>query len=363
MSEIKRNVFLTGGTGLVGSYLLKLLLMHQCNVYLLVRSNNKKLPESRVKNVLSFWGVKSSLRRKIKILNGDMTKDSLGLSKKSLAYLKTNIDEIIHCAALTRFNSELDDLRSVNVEGTRRMCNLGIKWSREGRLKKIDYLSTVYICGNYKDIFTENDLALGQTFFTPYEQSKFEAEVLIHEYRKKIWIDIFRPPTVSGEFRTGKILSFNQALYQALHILNLELFDYLPGEKNYPFKLVFINDLCESIVKVALNTSRVNQTYHIFNEQCLTLDEMIKIACLFLNVRRPKLISPFLFNKKTTSAQRGLIKYNLMFLNTKAQLSSNLTFGILKAFNFSFNPINKSSILRSIEYAASVGFVKKLKKK
>jgi len=321
------------------------------------------LPESRVNNVLNFWGVNANLRKKIKILNGDITKENFGLNKKSLDYLKTNIDEIIHCAALTRFNSKLDDLRSINVEGTRRICNLGIRSSKEGRLKKINYLSTVYICGNYNEIFTERDLALGQTFSTPYEQSKFEAEVLIHEYRKKIWIDIFRSPTVAGEFRTGKILSFNQALYQALHVLSLELFDYFPGEKNYPFKLVFINDLCESIIKVVLNTFRVNQTYHIFNEQCLTLDEMLKIACLFLNVRRPKLISSALFNKKTTSAQKELIKYNLMFLNTKAKMSSGLTSDMLKAFNFSFNPINKKSILRSIEYAVSVGFIKKLKEK
>lgn len=356
---LKKNIFLTGGTGLIGSYLLKILLEHHYSVYVLCRSKNSELPESRITRVLKFWGVNVDYRKNIKVLNGDLTKDNLGLDKKILKKLNSDIDEIFHCAALTRFNSNLKDLRSTNVDGTHRICNLAKRWFNEGRLKKINYLSTVYVCGNYKGIFTENDLAVGQSFFTPYEQSKFETEMLIQQFRKKIWIDVFRPPTVAGESHTGKILTFNQALYQALHVLNLELFDYFPSEKNYPFSLVFINDLCNAIMAIMINTKNTSKTYHTFGDQCLSLGEMIKISCRFLNTHQPELISSKLFNKKATSAQKKLLKYNLMFLNTKANLSSSLSIGILKKFNFRYKAVNRKSLLKSLKYAVSAGFAKK----
>lgn len=51
----QKTVLLTGATGLVGSYLLKILLENDYKVYVLARSKDNKNARDRVIDVLKFW--------------------------------------------------------------------------------------------------------------------------------------------------------------------------------------------------------------------------------------------------------------------------------------------------------------------
>jgi thioester reductase-like protein len=369
----KKTVLLTGTTGLIGSYLLKVLLQNGCKVYAVSRSKDGKSARDRVIDVLKFWDKDVLFRksRNLLVFEGDITKKNLGLNKQSINLLKDEIEEIFHCAALTQFNLPLKEIRKVNVEGTRNVLELALKCKKNGRLKKLNHISTAYVCGDYKGIFKEDDLDVEQKFNSTYEQSKFEAEKLVEKYRKKgLWIDIFRPPLVVGESVTGKTITFQQSVYQLLHIWNLEIFDCFPGE-GYSVNIVFVDDLCKAIFKISLNNEILRFTqndilganYHTFNCSTVSFEDILDASSRFLGFQKPRLVTRDVFNKnKLTPAQKMLLQNNILLFNNNAKLDSRTTNRLLKQYGFEFSDFNRDSFLKLLEYCVKKGFLKKLKK-
>jgi nucleoside-diphosphate-sugar epimerase len=89
---------------------------------------------------------------------------------------------IVHCAASVSFGLSLDEARAINVAGTRRMLKLAGRARELGVLARYAQVSTTYVAGTHAGRFYEYDLDVGQSFHNPYEQSKFEAERLIHSH-------------------------------------------------------------------------------------------------------------------------------------------------------------------------------------
>ena len=358
----KKKILLTGATGLVGSYLLKILLQEGHKVYALARSKNNKNAKDRVTEVLNFWD-KDVLSEKsycLEVLEGDIAKKNLDLDKQNLDLLKNEIEEIFHCAAVTQFNLPLKEIRKVNAEGTKNILELAVKYSKKGRLKKVNHLSTAYVCGDYKGVFKEDDLDVGQRFNSTYEQSKFEAEKLVEKYRKKgLWIDVFRPPLVIGESMTGKTITLQQSVYQLLHMWSLEIFDYFPG-RGFLINIVFVDDLCNAIFKISYRASLRNRNYHPFNCNTTSLEEILNVSTKFLGFRKSRLVfrSEF-FKNNPTPAQKMLLENNILLFNNNVSLDSIMTNKILKKYGFEFSSLDKDFLLKLLDYCAKEGFLKK----
>jgi len=415
MKNNKKTVFLTGATGLVGSYLLKILLQEGYKVYVLARSKDNKNARDRVIDVLKFWDkdILSQTRMSQRdskdnennppsppfskggqggfvVLEGDITKKNLGLNKQSIDLLKNEVEEIFHCAAVTHFKWPLKDIRQANVEGTKNVLELAVECNKnspptppfnkggqggfseqKGKFKKVNHISTAYVCGDYKGIFKEDDLDVGQGFSTTYEQSKFEAEKLVEKYRKKgLWIDIFRPPLVLGESVTGKTITFQQSVYQLLHMWNLEIFDHFPC-KGVSINLVFVDDLCKAIFKISAQTSPLfnspltkgglsGETYHPFHTEAVPLEAILDISSKFLGFKKPELVSRKDFLKKIlTPAQKILLQNNILLFNDYVKLNSIMTNNALKKYRFEFSDFNRDSFLNLLKYCIKEGFLKK----
>lgn len=307
----RRIIFLTGATGLVGSYLLKIFLQNGHKVYALARSNNYKSAQNRVRDILEFWDKKvlKDNFNNLVILEGDISKTDLGLNIKAGWLLKKEIDEIFHCAAMIGFNQSLEDIRRINVGGTRNVLEFAKECNEEGKLRKINHMSTAYVCGNHRGEFSENDLDVGQKFDTTYEQTKFEAEKMVENYRiKGLWVDIFRPVIVIGESKTGKTVSFQQSFYQLIHIWNSEIFNYFPGN-NFFINTVFVDELSKSIYSISSKTTIRNKNYHPFNLNPTSLKKIINISSKFLQFKKPKLVSRNeFFKKKSYSCSKNASK-------------------------------------------------------
>jgi len=256
----KPTIFLTGATGLVGSYLLKILLQNGHKVYCLARSKDNKSAKQRVVDILNFWDKKvyPKYRRKLIVLEGDIAKKDLGLSRSNRDLLKKGIEEIFHSAAVTDINWPLNKIRKINVGGTKNVLDFAVKCKK---LKKVNHISTAYVCGNYNGVFTENDLDVGQGFNSTYEQSKFEAEKLVRAYRKKLPVDIYRPSVVIGESKTGKINEFRN-IYQFLHLCSQEIFDSLPILNGH-VSIVFIDDCARALYTISQETLNL-KTFDFF---------------------------------------------------------------------------------------------------
>jgi len=362
MKDNKKTIFLTGATGLVGSYLFKTLLQEGHKVYALARSKNNKNARDRVIDILRFWDNNIFFRKShnLAVLEGDITKKNLGLNKQSIDLLKNEIEEIFHCAAVTQFNLPVEKIRKVNVEGTKNVLDLTVECKEKSRLKKVNHLSTAYVCGDYKGIFKEDDLDVGQRFNSTYEQSKFEAEKLVEKYRKKgLWIDVFRPPLVIGESMTGKTITLQQSVYQLLHMWSLEIFDYFPA-RGFLINIVFVDDLCNAIFKISCQASLRNGNYHPFNCNTTSLEEILNVSTKFLGFRKPRLVfrSEF-FKNNPTPAQRMLLENNILLFNNNVSLDSIMTNKILKKYGFEFSSLDKDFLLKLLDYCVKEGFLKK----
>ena len=122
---------------------------------------------------------------------------------------------MLHCAASVSFDLPLDESRSVNVEGTRRM----LEFARGcPGLERFSYVSTAYVAGEPGGLFREDELAVGQRFRNPYERSKFEAELALRSEGRDLPLQILRPSIVVGDSSTGRTSSFN-VLYGPLKAL------------------------------------------------------------------------------------------------------------------------------------------------
>ncbi|MDD2689044.1 MAG: SDR family oxidoreductase [Candidatus Omnitrophica bacterium] len=346
----KRTIFITGATGLVGSYLLKTLLLNGHKVYALARNADDKSAEKRILEILRSWDEKISTE-KLRIIEGDITKDSLDLDEKTRELLKNEIEEIFHAAAITDLNQPMAKMRKVNVEGTRNVLDLAKEFSK---IVKINHISTAYIYGDYNGLFKESDLDVGQKLYTNYEETKFRAEQLVEEYRKKgFWVDIYRPSIVVGDSKNGKTFQFKH-IYQFISLCELEIFDTLPILDAY-VSLEPVDLLAEAIYIISINTKDKNRNYHPFPKKLIRVEDIINIASQLLNFKKPKIVSLEDFKiERLTASQRAILKNSILSVNLKKTLDSNYTNAILSKLDFKFPDIDNGLIAKILKYFVSV---------
>ncbi|MBL7156732.1 MAG: SDR family oxidoreductase [Candidatus Omnitrophica bacterium] len=352
MGENKNTIFLTGATGLIGSYLVKIFLQKGHKVYVLSRSKNGKKARDRVIGVLNFWGNKniSGKLDNLIILEGDITKKNLSFNKKSRDLLKNEIDEIFHSAAVTDVNWPLKEIKKVNVGGTRNVLDLACEYQKKGKLKKINYFSTAYVCGDCRKRFNEKDLDVGQKFNTSYEQSKFEGEKLVAKYRKGgLWIDVFRPSLVIGESTTGKILQ-SRNIYNFIDLCKVGIFDALPLLDTH-INLVPVDSVAFGIYIISLHTKEKNKNYHPFPEGQVSMSDIIESASEIMEFKKPKIVSLNNFNiNKCTPAQRAILQNSIFALNSNAKLDSRYTTEILENYGFVMPECNAQVFSKILQY-------------
>lgn len=353
VSDAKNTIFITGATGFLGSYLLKIFLENDHKVFVLARSKNGINTRARIVQTLKFWD--NNLIKKIHnltIVNGDIRLKNLGIGSTIAHKLLNQVDEIFHTAAIIELHTPLKDIYAVNVRGTRNVLDLALEWHKHGRLQKVNHISTAYVYGDYTKSFTETDLDKGQHFNTNYERTKFEAEKLVRRYRKTgLWIDVFRPPMILGESKTGKTFQFLH-VYQFLKLCKLELFDSLPLADGF-VSIVPVDIAAQAIYRLDLKCRKKNLTYHCFPAKLNSIKEMVTIGAKVLGYRTPKAVPMADFSRlNLTPVQRMLLSRNLTSMNFKVKLNSNRTNTMLRRIGFTIPTIGTQTLIVMLKYAA-----------
>ena len=129
-------ILVTGGTGLVGSYLVRQLVSQGENVVVIHR---KMSDLDRVKHVFSYFtDTVEALFNHIQWIEADL------LDIPSLSKAFKGITQVYHCAALISFDSsDYKEMRKVNIEGTANIVNLCISNS----IQKLCFVSSVAAVG------------------------------------------------------------------------------------------------------------------------------------------------------------------------------------------------------------------------
>jgi thioester reductase-like protein len=195
---MKHSILLTGATGMVGRELLPLLIRRDDvdEIFAIVRVREPRACSCKMVPVC-----------------GEVTAGAnLGLSAELGGEIMGAVTVIIHAAAHTQFAAPLDQARIVNLEGTRNVLAFA---SRCPRLRAVVALSTVHVAGRRTGTIQEDDLLHTAGFVNSYEQSKYEAEILLREHMGELPISILRLSTVLGDSTTGvvgKLAAIHHAL-------------------------------------------------------------------------------------------------------------------------------------------------------
>lgn len=161
-------IFVTGGTGLVGSHLLYDLLKSNKRVRALKRSSSSM---KWVKKVFAYYEDEpEQLFQQIEWVEGDI------LDYHSLEKLLPNTTEIYHCAAMVSFHpDDHDSMLNNNVKGTENLINAAI----HNGVTKFCHVSSIAALGKTQDGSDINE----DTYWTPskqkssYSLSKFFSEM------------------------------------------------------------------------------------------------------------------------------------------------------------------------------------------
>lgn len=209
----KINVFVTGCTGFLGSFLIEDLLSRKndVHIYAHVRAADAKAGMERIiKSGKTFGTWKDSFESKITPVIGDLSIEKFGLDDQSWNELTDNVDVIIHNGALVHWVYPYDKLRSPNVIATINVLNM----CAVGKAKRFCFVSstsTVDVPHYYElsarggSILESDDLMASSTGLTGgYGQSKWSAEYIIRQAGKAgLSGNIVRPGYIQGHSKSG----------------------------------------------------------------------------------------------------------------------------------------------------------------
>jgi thioester reductase-like protein len=290
-------VLLTGATGFVGMELLvRYLERTDRTVYALVRAKNARHADERLRETLEgAFGTAAPFEGRVRAVAGDITEPGMGVDPGIAYEMAQAVTEIVHGAASVSFDLGIDAAREVNVEGTRELLEFADFCRRHGGLRRFTYISTAYVAGEHRGVFREDDLDVGQTFRNPYEQSKFEAEQLIAEYRERFPITVARPSIIVGDSVSGWTASFN-VLYWPTRALARGSYPVLPARRKSPVDVVSVDYVADAVIALASMPQAAGRTYHLTSsDDATSIGELLAIACENLECKAPPLISPWLY--------------------------------------------------------------------
>ena len=354
-----KTIFLTGATGFLGSYLLKELIKSDNNIYVLARGSKGITASQRIFDSLIFWdkNISSKDIRKIRIVEGDIAFDDLGVNNKEIMReILSSVEIVIHSAALPDLRKPLDLIRKINVDGTKNMLELALKLKN---LKKYCQISTAYVVGN-KSVakFDESMLDIGQGFNNTYEQTKYEAELLCKEYSMRgINITIIRPSMIIGDSKSGKTKEFH-LFYEPLHFFSKNIYDVFPAGMECNINLINVDTVCEAIC-VLLSDEEQN-TYHIVSPNEFKIGEVLRSASKYFGIIMPKFVPKNKFDlSKWTATQRHLSEPFLPYLNFASGFSLKLTQNKLRHLDYSLPLVNENSLHTAFNYCSKRGYIKR----
>lgn len=271
---LARSVLLTGGTGFLGSFILRQLLQDETIdvVYCLVRATDNAEAASRLQNSMEerqLWDDEFASR--LQVFAGDTSLHHMGLDDDDFAMLGTGVDMVVHCAAAVNLVYPYEGLRSANVQGTRNI----IEFALYGRVKKLAYVSTdAVVPDGVKGCREDADMmqyakTLAESA-NGYSQTKWVAEMLVaHARERGLPAIVFRPGNMGG---VGKV--WNPSDINLLVIQGCIATGSTPDVDGWIMEMTPVDFAASAMVEIMKDNSNLGETFHVTNfEGCLPAKE------------------------------------------------------------------------------------------
>ncbi|MBS3062599.1 MAG: NAD-dependent epimerase/dehydratase family protein [Candidatus Diapherotrites archaeon] len=165
-------------------------------------------------------------------------------------------DAVCHLAALIDETAGRQRLFEVNVNGTKNV----LEAAAQARVQRFLHVSTVGVHGEAREKIDENAAFHPET---GYEQSKAEAEKLVHAYLEVLPLTIVRPALVLGANEYWRKIIDQVA----------KGFPLIGSGKNR-WQIVYVDDLVEALAGLLGREDAIGETYIVAEEKPSTLREI-----------------------------------------------------------------------------------------
>ncbi|MEZ4286715.1 MAG: SDR family oxidoreductase [Polyangiales bacterium] len=208
------KIFITGGTGFIGSYV--------CDRYL--RDTDHQLialtrAGSRDEAIEKFWNAMQlhmdaetfrSYVDRVRFVSGDLTAPALGIDAADRKWIRENCDSVLHIAASLNRKSEKACLNQ-NLRGTLSVIQLAREIQDTNGLKRFSHVSTVAVAGERSNETVLEDRAIdwGRSDYDPYGRTKKFCEHMVRELLPDVSKVFFRPSIVMGDSRFARTTQFD----------------------------------------------------------------------------------------------------------------------------------------------------------
>ncbi|MCU6708254.1 amino acid adenylation domain-containing protein [Paenibacillus sp. J5C_2022] len=365
-------VLLTGATGYLGAHMLYEMIMGKAwHVYAVVRGANDEEARKRLIGKCTYyfgpdWYPKHEGR--IHVYAGDISKKGFGLSGDVYRQLADKIDAIFHAAANVKHYGAYAEFYEQNVKAT----ELLLSFAEAGKRKHMHHMSTLGVAtGSVSDMrhvcFSEYELDIGQQFENYYAKTKFEAECLVAEARRRgIQTCIYRLGNIVFHSVTGRFQEniADNAFYTTMK--SMLALGVAPGTHT-DVDFSYVDEMSRAIVTLADCGSLRNEIYHLANPHEVNIGHVVKSGELSVNVE----IIPFssfadyLFEhyedeQLGESVENIMLHYGWMdetILQTFFHIFSDKTLYVLEKLGFRWSPLTQGMITSMFHHSKEKGYI------
>ena len=187
----------------------------------------------------------------LEVIKGDIT------NKESLHSVFKNVDIVFHTAALINLDRRYEkQIRQVNVEGTRNVCDAAVK----AGVKKLIHFSSVDAFYRFpiEEPLLESRSLIDDPNAVPYDLSKADGQKIVLEFcEKDLDASIIHPTSIVGpnDFKPGL------PMQEMVNLANGKR-KLLP---NWGYNFVDVRDLCITAIS-AVKLGRTGQNYIVGGE-------------------------------------------------------------------------------------------------
>lgn len=279
-----QGYFVTGFPGFISEHLIKLWLSEKegKKIYVLVQPAMLAKANEKAEQLLRAAANSST----IQIIEGDITRSQLGLPEPIIDYLKGRIHFVWHLAAVYDLAVPKPLAYKVNVTGTYHLN----EWVQTlTHIKRYVYFSTAYIAGKREGTIRAGELIRPEAFRNHYEETKFEAEVLVDRLKKHIPVTIIRPGIVKGTVETGETTKFDGPYYMMNIIDRLNGSSFIPyiGRSTTVLNIVPVDYVVEAANWLARLEAGAGKTYHLTDPNPYPARELFRFIMIAQTGRKP----------------------------------------------------------------------------
>lgn len=371
-TKVWKQILLLGGSGYLGIYLLKEIVMKtDAQVVLIVRVKNGMTGKERIaKKFRAYFGEETCQQYEDRwlVLDGEIHKENFGLDYSVYWELAKSTECIVNASGKVDHYGEYEAFYEANVESVKQM----ISFAQTGCKKEIHHMSTKgvgtgKIDGRKTIFYTESDTDFGQTFENYYVDTKHQAEQLLAELRKKgVNVNLYRIGDIVYDSVTGHFQENIEKNAVYLLMQSILKLDCLPTGLPAFMEFTCIDFVAKAVVGLMSQAKLEQETYHLLNPNMLKLEDLepaLRNAGFEMEYKEGDKFIQYLVDNYDEKGKKEAIQNFLTYshlldlpIYTEFVMATEKTCCLLEKLGLVWQKPDVESLGRMIQYGQKTGF-------